>query len=185
MNCPRCTRPLEQHVADEITVAACRLCGGVWLDNDGSRKILRDTARAVEHLGEEVSLQRGRLVDVKSGGITCPVCATPLAHKKLQGDIDIDFCLAHGTWFDAFELNGVLNVQREFRETFGGEMAAKEVHVSHRSDHVSGRTFDGNDEHGRALGALGDTASDAIAWRIRAEAEDGFWQALSRLVFGD
>ncbi len=81
----------------------CR-CGGAWL----AETVLLDMAARI----------RGALVKLPWAARAgqprpCPMCAAGMQMVALGG-IELDRCAPHGIWFDATELDGVLNVSKGF-----------------------------------------------------------------------
>jgi Zn-finger nucleic acid-binding protein len=121
LGCPVCGVELHPIANRTGLAAVCGSCGGVWLDNESSRSVVKNflepaikqTARAVD---EAMSQRRAapaaggyRTPAARSPGESkprvCPQCGGALApsHFAAAG-IMLDVCGAHGTWFDAGEL---------------------------------------------------------------------------------
>ena len=81
----------------------CR-CGGAWL----SEAVLLDMAAHVR--GALVKLPwRDRLGAIRA----CPMCTFAMQTVDLSG-IQLDRCAPHGIWFDAHELDAVLQQSTKF-----------------------------------------------------------------------
>jgi len=105
MPCPRCAQSLFEGRAGDVAVHGCGACGGIWLDNEGSRRITeRRDARIVE-LAERASRHATAKPETHASGIPCPVCASAMTRVRARrAAIELDVCAAHGTWFDDHEL---------------------------------------------------------------------------------
>lgn len=108
--CPACRAPLQRASA-HWEVLACLACGGVWTDTAASRRItstvdreLVAIAKEAAKLAKETDSTYERMSDVElQTGRRCPICAETLACVR-SGNVAIDVCAQHGTWFDKDEL---------------------------------------------------------------------------------
>jgi Zn-finger nucleic acid-binding protein len=83
----------------------CGACGGVWLDNEASRSVVEGAARDLETLAEQASAHAMAPLTPGGSPLLCPTCTGPLVRTPIAGtSIEIETCVAHGTWFDANEL---------------------------------------------------------------------------------
>lgn len=93
-----------------LDALGCGLCGGLWLDNAATTTVL-------ERFDLDAS-KVARLIDAKAQkqtptspfapiGQGCPICKEPLASTKYN-EVTLDYCAAHGTFFDRGELQRVL-----------------------------------------------------------------------------
>ena len=109
MQCPACTRTLEEHAFDALEVDICRGgCGGIWFD----RFELQQVDEAQEVLGkmlvscadDEVSEQP------RAARYKCPRCAMVMMRHLFKPDIrvEIDTCpKCAGIWLDYGELKSI------------------------------------------------------------------------------
>lgn len=103
--------------AEDVVMLGCGRCGGQWLDNAGTKRvvdgILSEEARrmaqevSARHSGQQRKAQHYRDPG-KRPPRPCPICAQPM-HTTLVAEvrIEIEVCAAHGTWFDAHELDAL------------------------------------------------------------------------------
>ncbi|MBL8182402.1 MAG: zf-TFIIB domain-containing protein [Blastocatellia bacterium] len=120
-NCPRCKTGLDLLKIGETTLRECERCDGMWAD-----------VETFEHLcsrGEEQSAvlgfigERDRTVEPLAtvSYVPCPDCSQLMNRSnfaKASGVI-IDICKQHGVWFDASELQRII----EFIQKGGMSMA--------------------------------------------------------------
>ncbi len=114
--CPRCDGKLFHVHLEGYAMDQCGTCGGLWVDKGTVEAIVRDRPREVEsgfgvdtaegnaRHGEMTGQFRGRAY------LPCPTCQslmTPQNYARSSGII-IDVCKHHGIWFDAGELNQIL-----------------------------------------------------------------------------
>ncbi|MFK7991347.1 MAG: zf-TFIIB domain-containing protein [Sandaracinaceae bacterium] len=101
--CARCgARPSVAEV-DGIGMAACRSCGGVWLDNASALLLAKAPSATVESIAAQLAEEASgpRPVDA---ALACPVCRAPLDRVEHEGVGALDTCGVHGTFFDRGEL---------------------------------------------------------------------------------
>ncbi len=84
---------------------ACAGCGGVWLDNAVSLAITKHADAMLLSLVERVSAQAAPFAPLVARP-ACPVCSAALERRRI-GEVDVDICGMHGTWFDREELHAV------------------------------------------------------------------------------
>ena len=104
----------------EPTLAGCRRCGGLWLDNAmvgavNAEKVANDAWRFIGTVEHEAKLRdetRVLLVGYRDAAAArhCPECDASLQTTRTVGDIDIDVCAEHGVFFDANELRSIYNI---------------------------------------------------------------------------
>lgn len=112
--CPRCRVALYLGDAPASGALACAQCGGVWLDRASSERVRHG-------LDERLNAVANRAPQVAPAAqapakLACPICSRALAVTHV-GNIELDVCPEHGTWFDHLELQGVARafaVQRAY-----------------------------------------------------------------------
>jgi Zn-finger nucleic acid-binding protein len=115
-SCPRCRETLVDvpHVSG---VKTCERCGGVFADNESSRKIVSSLDRALLEVGFAAS--RGKPRAKETGhALTCPECLTAMMKIRVESAAcEIDACPVHGSWFDAGELEDVMRAYARSRRS--------------------------------------------------------------------
>ncbi|MBI5535917.1 MAG: zf-TFIIB domain-containing protein [Deltaproteobacteria bacterium] len=110
LKCPRCELGLFEGRTSNVVMNGCGACGGLWLDNDGSRLVVAKVDNDVAELASRAEANATNEVDTVAGGLPCPVCQAVLKRVHVsKADLDLDICGAHGTWFDRGELQKVMN----------------------------------------------------------------------------
>jgi Zn-finger nucleic acid-binding protein len=100
--------PLFEGPTRDVTLLGCGQCGGVWLDNEASRRLVQGVDRDLTELSERVASHASVRADPSPKGLSCPACSQGMARTRVPGTtIDLDVCAPHGTWFDAHELKVV------------------------------------------------------------------------------
>jgi Zn-finger nucleic acid-binding protein len=109
LTCPVCDAALGES-ALPWTSWVCASCGGVWLPSETSFVVMMKhggldaTTRA--HVAELLDALAARASSARvpgRGPKACPQCTAPLFPLD-AAHVALDFCPAHGTWFDAGEV---------------------------------------------------------------------------------
>jgi len=112
-SCPRCRDTLIAVSAGEIVpgVRTCHKCGGVFADNEASKKIVSTLDRVLLEIGFQAAFGKRRPGDPRelARSLTCPECLIAMRKVRIESAAcEIDVCPAHGSWFDAGELEDVM-----------------------------------------------------------------------------
>lgn len=112
--CPRCGDQLRERQLDEIIeLCGCAGCGGIWLDHESGRALLATmdwTAVRIAEMARDGAAKH----PATNAALRCPACGEPLVRTE-AGEVHVDICAVHGTWFDAGELAGVMHARRAER----------------------------------------------------------------------
>lgn len=104
--CPRCRVGLFGVRAGVVDVHGCGICGGIWLDNAGSRAITQRNDPQIVALAARA--ERNAVVGgARTEPIDCPICNQRM--KSVNARVaELDVCEEHGTWFDPGELRRIV-----------------------------------------------------------------------------
>jgi Zn-finger nucleic acid-binding protein len=110
--CPRCNVSFILVKASEKMLNECPACGGLWLDNDTLQEICtnREQQQAVMGFNPELTISASTPADpIKRTYIPCPVCKKLMNRRQFStgSGVIVDWCKAHGTWFDRNELRQI------------------------------------------------------------------------------
>jgi Zn-finger nucleic acid-binding protein len=114
MNCPACGQSCSLNALGNDSPGACQcpVCAGLWL----SRAAFDATSADIELVDSLKSLDYGQ-AEERSSPVNyrlCPVCEEHMSRRQYQGKgIVVDFCNAHGFWFDPGELRKILSETNE------------------------------------------------------------------------
>jgi Zn-finger nucleic acid-binding protein len=116
----------------QLSAQGCSTCGGVWLDNAATAKVLAGVGdRAAVAIADHLRSPTAPSNPYRRGGTHgCPVCRQALervvtdARRHPVAGIELDICRAHGTWFDGGELGTVAGAVVRKRERDDAEVAA-------------------------------------------------------------
>src|SRR5579883_1391721 len=110
VKCPRCKGDLVIRELESMLLTDCTGCGGLWLDAQAFEKLVqeKDTKRlasAAVHPGPPATAR----LETK-GYLECLVCKKLMQRKNFAGcsGVIIDWCIGHGFWFDAHELEQIV-----------------------------------------------------------------------------
>ena len=110
MNCPACSQSssLQSLGSDAPGACQCPVCAGIWL----SRTAFHATSADGELVDILKSLDYGQIEErsVTVNYRLCPDCGEHMGRRQYQGKgIVVDFCNAHGFWFDPGELRKIFS----------------------------------------------------------------------------
>jgi Zn-finger nucleic acid-binding protein len=114
--CPRCSVFLYRAAVADVFLAGCGSCGGIWIDSKSVRVATSRVDARIGQLAGTAASNAKRSADTRPL-VPCPVCKRTLERVELQrAGVAVDFCAAHGTWFDRSELGRVLDAVRAKHE---------------------------------------------------------------------
>lgn len=102
VRCPHCRSRLVSIRVEEVELAGCGGCGGIWVDNGSARSVLESPRSIFSELARRAGANarhRGR----RQERAVCAACPALLNRVRTHG-VELDVCSEHGTWFDAYEL---------------------------------------------------------------------------------
>jgi len=113
-SCPRCgTAGMFPARAGELLLQGCGACGGVWMDDASSRRLVAQPSERAAELASLAAKNAKQPVSAE-GPLLCPVCDEALGHHDFpNAHLRLDVCDAHGTWFDRGELALLIALIRE------------------------------------------------------------------------
>jgi len=100
-------------------MCGCSACGGIFLGPEASVHVMRGLGDALEAevARASVEIARSSHVPARDGGArACPACHAAMA-RVVVGDVVVDSCFAHGTWFDRDEVSGVVRACGTLRKS--------------------------------------------------------------------
>ncbi|MCA9625671.1 MAG: zf-TFIIB domain-containing protein [Myxococcales bacterium] len=110
--CPRCHEPMSPRLYADLDLDECDACGGVFVEAPMMDRIFARERSAPLHLALP---KREAPRETQVRYLKCPICET-LMNRKIFGRVSgvvVDVCKPHGVWFDAGELQAVIDfVQR-------------------------------------------------------------------------
>ncbi len=107
--CPRCRVGLFTVRAGVVDVHGCGICGGIWLDNAGSRAITQHNDPQISALAARAAMNAAVRSGPRAEPIDCPVCNKRMQRVNAAQLAELDICAQHGTWFDAGELGRIVS----------------------------------------------------------------------------
>ena len=120
-------------------IDGCTRCGGVWLGTPTLNAMIDEARQIGAHVDlDEVQVRR-RVVAERAGPVTyrrCPACDTMMARRNFArvSGIILDSCVDHGTFFDAGELEDVLDFVRTGGLLLSQKKKAQEEARQNRAD---------------------------------------------------
>jgi len=114
MKCPNCNNEMIIQELNHIEVDHCFECHGIWLDQ-GELELL---------LGEESSgdtlVSSFRPISTEENSRFCPICRKSMEKVHAGSNehpVLLDRCPKHGLWFDAGELQQILQASERYRDS--------------------------------------------------------------------
>ena len=109
--CPRCNVSFLAIKMGKKAVRECPACGGLWVSNDTFQEICADQEQQQLVMGFECIATAG-VTPSRSGRtyIPCPECSKLMNRRQFANcsGVIVDWCKAHGTWFDRDELKRIV-----------------------------------------------------------------------------
>ncbi len=103
--CPRCSIALFEGQAGGASLFGCGSCGGIWMDNATSQRVVSAVEEAILTLA--VRATHAAKAPVETARVAaCPMCKKEMVCAS-AGGVALDVCSAHGTWFDRGEVQRV------------------------------------------------------------------------------
>lgn len=109
--CPRCRAPLALRELADVMGLECTGCLGLFLDAGTVERLASDAG----HATRVAFPRRARAHEPEVQYIPCITCARPMNRTvfgKVSGVI-VDVCKDHGVWFDAGEINAIIQFVEE------------------------------------------------------------------------
>jgi Zn-finger nucleic acid-binding protein len=111
--CPRCDVDLVRIRISQKQLDECASCGGLWVDSDTLQEIcaVQEQQQAVLGFNPEPVQSAGTANNKpKRAYIPCPECHKLMNQRQFAScsGVIVDWCKAHGTWFDRDELRQVV-----------------------------------------------------------------------------
>jgi Zn-finger nucleic acid-binding protein len=108
MRCPRCDEALTEGRAGDLHANGCSRCGGLWLNNADSQRVVGGLSAKALDVVRALSEEAEHSADTGVGGLRCPLCEGGLERQQVaQAWLEVDICQEHGTWFDAGEVERI------------------------------------------------------------------------------
>lgn len=141
--CPRCETPMSAKSIGEFSTIGCNECSGLFITNETFETMQANSVRVIFPAGKVPRSPLNPEATVRY--IRCPVCRNIMNRMnfaRISGVI-IDSCSAHGIWFDADELEKIMDfivrggLQRAHEKALE-ELKAEEELVKIRAMNVNG-----------------------------------------------
>lgn len=126
--CPRCRKPLIGTKAGDFEVMGCDACAGMFIPHD-TFEMMQDTSSRHIETTQRIPRQPTVKMEDTVSYVRCPVCRQMMNRQnfaRISGVI-IDTCGKHGVWFDAGELEGIMDFLAR-----GGLQKARERELEHQ-----------------------------------------------------
>jgi len=137
LECPRCAVGLVLVELSGRALRECEQCGGLWVERDTLQAICTDQENQEAVISFDFV---PRAVDkIRKGTrvyVPCPECGKLMNRNNFAGcsGVVVDWCKAHGTWFDQNELRRIVLFIRDgglkkARERERARLAEEKMHL--------------------------------------------------------
>lgn len=127
-DCPRCKVNLQSLKIDAVQIRECERCGGFWSTADAFENLCSDREKQASVLGFVGSYRHEDPAPPTISYVPCPDCSQLMNRSNFarSSGIIIDMCRQHGVWFDAGELQKII----EFIDKGGLDRAREKEKIS-------------------------------------------------------
>ncbi len=118
MHCPVCKTDMIIQELNDVEVDHCLECHGIWLDKGELEMLLEEGS------GDDQLVSTFRKVSSGEASRSCPICRKTMENVQAGPDefpVLLDRCPNHGLWFDAGELQQILESSEQYS---GSKLAA-------------------------------------------------------------
>jgi Zn-finger nucleic acid-binding protein len=131
-SCPRCFNQLAGILPYGEELRHCAACGGIWLGVGASQFAVGAVSADFRGLVHSLSLTHvERPAAATEAALQCTVCALELMPMDVpSAAVQIDACIVHGTWFDAWELAKVVRAGERHRAAGGARVGVVPAQIS-------------------------------------------------------
>lgn len=112
LGCPRCGAALAKFEVPRGEAHGCEACGGVWVDDQAFAALRQGMEDEVVGIADALeSVPHSRRAE-GLGPVKCPICRRELTATEVSS-VRLDFCLAHGTWFDHEDVEAIARATQD------------------------------------------------------------------------
>jgi Zn-finger nucleic acid-binding protein len=132
--CPRCRGALRRRSLGASDVIECSSCAGLWLAQETVQRLVEQAERAdLDAFDLQQAPARLEPGASAQGYIPCVACGQLMQRRNFSGSsgVIVDVCGPHGVWFDARELERVLEFVRD-----GGLRRAREREIQRQEERL-------------------------------------------------
>jgi Zn-finger nucleic acid-binding protein len=167
--CPRCRKPMQGKQVGEFSVIECLQCGGFFVPNDVFDMMQENSHRVIFPANGIPKAQMDPTEAVRY--VRCPICRQMMNRMNFArvSGVILDICKPHGIWFDAGELEKIMDFiarggMQRARQREIEELKADEDRARIRSIPIGPResesTYWGHTNNTRELFDLGEAVVD-------------------------
>lgn len=132
--CPRCDVEFLLVKVSKKMLSECPACGGLWVDNETLQEICTNKEEQQAVMGfnpEAMAVENETAVRSTRTYIPCPECKKLMNRRQFANcsRVIVDYCKAHGTWFDRNELRQIIQFILD-----GGLRKSRELEMARLED---------------------------------------------------
>jgi Zn-finger nucleic acid-binding protein len=109
-DCPRCKTKLQSLKIDTVQIRECEKCGGFWSGGSVFEELCNNREQQASVLGFIGSYVHTEPAPSAISYVPCPDCKLLMNRSNFarSSGVIIDMCKQHGVWFDASELQKII-----------------------------------------------------------------------------
>ncbi len=111
--CPRCRIAMFGQNVGDFTVMACEECRGLFIPNETFEMMQETSERVIQSTATPYTTKDDGKTDfnINMAYVRCPVCRNMMNRQNFArvSGVIIDACSKHGLWFDAGELERIMD----------------------------------------------------------------------------
>ena len=110
-DCPRCKVKLQSLKIDHVHIRECERCGGFWSEVSAFEELCTNKEHQASVMGFIGSYIHTDTAPLAVSYVPCPDCRQLMNRSNFarSSGVIIDMCKQHGVWFDAGELQKIID----------------------------------------------------------------------------
>lgn len=110
MKCPRCSADLNEFHSQDLKLARCFSCYGIWFDKNELKKVIDERDKDLAWMHFDLWREKEKFGAV-GGKKLCPKCKKAMAALKYdKSEVEVDICVdCGGVWLDSGEFTKIVD----------------------------------------------------------------------------
>lgn len=110
LKCPKCSAELSEFSSQDLKLARCFKCNGIWFDKDELKKVIDERDMDLAWMHFELWSEKEKFNAI-SGKKLCPKCKKAMAVLKYDNsEVEVDLCAdCGGVWLDSGEFTKIVD----------------------------------------------------------------------------
>lgn len=110
MKCPKCSTELSGFYSQDLKLARCFTCHGIWFDKNELKKVIDERDMDLSWMHFDLWTEKEKFGATRGNKI-CPECKKNMAALKYdKSEVEVDFCAdCGGVWLDSGEFTKIID----------------------------------------------------------------------------